>query len=244
MEHPATEHRVPWKERDLIIVAVSIVLLIGLLELILWGLGLGAFLEKKLHKSLTIFILFILQEVALIAPVLFFIVRKYKPSLVQLGFKKIPVWKCLKEIGRGYLIVLLFVFGLTTFMSWSGAIPGFGTQESIVEFFGTSVLDIILAVIAVVFIAPVVEEVLFRGVLLQGLMNSLKPIYASIFTAAFFALVHFEPAVVGMIAVLGLVLNSLFLRTKSLAPTIGFHIIQNSLALALDVLIKKGIIHL
>jgi membrane protease YdiL (CAAX protease family) len=87
---------------------------------------------------------------------------------------------------------------------------------------------IVLFVVGAVIFAPLVEELLFRGVLLRGLLRKMEPATAVLVSAVIFALVHyigdpntlpFLPALAGLGAVLALVA----LRTGDLSMSIFIH---------------------
>jgi membrane protease YdiL (CAAX protease family) len=79
--------------------------------------------------------------------------------------------------------------------------------------------------------APVMEEALFRGIILRGLLERYPPGKAVILNAVFFATAHFNiwqlPASFGT----GLFLGWIYLRTRSLALCVMLHAFHN-LALA------------
>ena len=87
---------------------------------------------------------------------------------------------------------------------------------------------VVLFVIGAVIFAPVVEELLFRGVLLRSLLRKVAPATAVLVSAVVFALVHyvgdpntlpFLPALTG----LGVVLALVALRTGDLSASIFIH---------------------
>ena len=87
---------------------------------------------------------------------------------------------------------------------------------------------VILFVIGAVILAPIVEELLFRGVLLRALLRRFEPVTAVLGSAIIFALVHyigdpntlpFLPALTGLGALLALVA----LRSGDLSMSIFIH---------------------
>jgi membrane protease YdiL (CAAX protease family) len=80
--------------------------------------------------------------------------------------------------------------------------------------------------------APIVEEIVFRGILLQGLVNVTNGIVAVILSAAIFAGVHWAGGVAQVTSafILGLVLGWLYLRARSIVPSAVAHIIYNAVA--------------
>jgi membrane protease YdiL (CAAX protease family) len=87
---------------------------------------------------------------------------------------------------------------------------------------------VVLFFIGAVIFAPIVEELLFRGVLLRGLLRKVEPTTAVLVSSVIFALVHyigdpntlpFLPALAGLGAVLAIVA----LRTGDLSASIFIH---------------------
>ena len=101
---------------------------------------------------------------------------------------------------------------------------------------------VVLAVLAVV-VAPVVEELLFRGVVLRGLMLRLGFWPAATTSSVLFGALHAQgnPAEAALLAiatgVFGLGLCVLVRRTGRLAPAIGVHAVRNALALGAALLV-------
>ena len=87
-------------------------------------------------------------------------------------------------------------------------------------------------VTAMVF-APVCEEVLCRGIVLETLRRRWGKAVAVAVSALFFGIVHIEPATALAGVVVGTIFGLIYLRTSSLFSTIILHSINNSIALAL-----------
>ncbi len=102
-------------------------------------------------------------------------------------------------------------------------------QEDIAEGFGALPVQILLIVI----LAPISEEVCFRGMLFGGLRERLPRIAAALISAAIFGLLH---GLTGITAVppliaFGFVLALLYEKTGSVVPAILLHMMNNSVAL-------------
>lgn len=87
-------------------------------------------------------------------------------------------------------------------------------------------------VTAMVF-APVCEEMLCRGIILETLRRRWGKAVAVAVSALFFGIVHVEPATALAGVVVGTIFGMIYLRTSSLFSTIILHSINNSIALAL-----------
>ena len=97
-----------------------------------------------------------------------------------------------------------------------------------------SILIAVLAVVMIVGLAPVAEELFFRGFLFAGLRTRWSLWPAAITSGLIFGLVHAPTGITTVVplAVLGFALCWLYNRTGSLWPCVIAHMINNGLALA------------
>jgi len=92
--------------------------------------------------------------------------------------------------------------------------------------------DLLFTVAAAVALAPLLEEALFRGLILHGLARWKGPRAATVWTAAFFAFFHFyNPWQIVPTFFLGLLLGWVVLTTRSLWASIVLHSAFNGLSL-------------
>ena len=91
-------------------------------------------------------------------------------------------------------------------------------------------------------LAPIFEEWLCRGMVLRGLLNcrrpdgsrGLRPVWAIVISAAFFAAIHGNPWQAVPAFALGLLFGYVYYRTGSLRLTMLMHFTNNTLALAMS----------
>lgn len=87
--------------------------------------------------------------------------------------------------------------------------------------------------LAVGLLAPVAEEVVFRGAILRSLLQWNKHHRVAIFISALlFALVHGNPAQMPHALLVGLLLGWMFYRTNSIVPSVTYHWVNNTIAYA------------
>lgn len=86
------------------------------------------------------------------------------------------------------------------------------------------------AIVTVVVMAPLFEEVIFRGVLLESTRARYGVVAAWLLSSAIFGIVHVHPTVVVNAFVMGLVLAFIYLRTDSLWSAIILHAVNNGIA--------------
>lgn len=96
------------------------------------------------------------------------------------------------------------------------------------EFFGMS--RNVFGILSITVMAPLVEELLFRGAI-QGhlLRKGIKPLYAILISSALFGIIHMNPGQVPFAFAIGLIFGWLCYRTGSLVPGIIGHFINNTI---------------
>lgn len=87
------------------------------------------------------------------------------------------------------------------------------------------------AFMKVVVIAPIVEELIFRGVIMHGLMRNYRAGTAIFYSGLLFALFHLNPWQFPATFVLGLLLGWLMIRSRNILLCIAGHAINNLLVL-------------
>jgi len=85
----------------------------------------------------------------------------------------------------------------------------------------------ILAFLTIVVLAPLLEELLFRGIILDGYLKNYSPVNSILISAFLFALIHGNLAQGIGAFVMGIVMGLLYWRTKSLLLCIALHFTNN-----------------
>jgi uncharacterized protein len=140
----------------------------------------------------------------------------------------------MNAFGLGIILVL----GSTAF-NWlyiTYVVPGVELQvevEQILNAIPETPVNIALRFATVALIAPIVEEVLFRGLLQNALMKYMPPMAAIFCAALLFAAVHMQLYATPALMILGAAFGYLYYRTGSLRTNIVLHVINNALALML-----------
>ena len=99
----------------------------------------------------------------------------------------------------------------------------------------------IFAIFAII-LAPIVEEIVFRGVIFSFFSKYTSRKVAVLCTACMFAAFHLNALQFLQLFVLGVVFQILFIYHKSIYPCIIYHSINNAFAVGLLALVKLGII--
>ena len=106
--------------------------------------------------------------------------------------------------------------------------------------------NFLLSFLCVSIFAPFFEEWLCRGIVLRGLLNyehknkegetvrGMKPVWAIVISAAFFAVIHFNPWQAIAAFTMGMLMGYVYYRTGSIWLTILIHFANNTLAVVLS----------
>lgn len=132
------------------------------------------------------------------------------------------------------LLEVVFALGLGFWgaMLWGVFLLAFGqrAQEPIVPFFGEGAWAFVSVFGVAAILAPLVEEILFRGFLFGGLRTRLSPLRAALVSGAIFGAIHLQPLAFPALFLLGVLLALLYHRTGSLWAPILMHFCINAFA--------------
>ncbi|MGH4126099.1 MAG: lysostaphin resistance A-like protein [Clostridium sp.] len=92
----------------------------------------------------------------------------------------------------------------------------------------------IILILSAAVVAPIYEEIIFRGILLKGMAKKINPTIALVVSAVFFAVVHLNVPQGINAFFLGLVIGFIYLTTESIYLSIFAHFINNLLALSVS----------
>lgn len=233
----------PWSTKDIIITFLIVIGLLGISLYLMDIFNVKEFIEGSENKGLYLLLIFILQWILIAAPLLVLTGIKYKFSFKNFGIKKVGIWNVIKFVVAGYLLFLgisLIIYLVTLYTDVK--IPGYQVQERVLPLFGDNILSLIISGVLIIAVAPVIEEIFFRGFLLRSLSNKAGIFYGSILAALIFALLHLQPNSIIPIFILGLIINSLVIKSKSIVPAIAFHVFNNAVAFTMELLILKEVV--
>jgi uncharacterized protein len=94
-----------------------------------------------------------------------------------------------------------------------------------------AILGVVLAFTAVALIGPVVEELIFRGLLTAAFRGRFGALRTAVITSLLFAVAHFIPRVMPAVFLLGLALAFVYERIGSTVPGVLIHCLYNGIAL-------------
>lgn len=208
--------------------SLALVFLVLLMQLML-GLSAGALLSSTdstlaMHP-LTLGLLNLVSFTVVIGMALAWIPR---PWGARLGFRVFPLWWLLpvtagmvglQAVLSDFVNVLLHLLPPPEELTLPGDLF-FGSGETLWA-----------SAITLVLIAPLTEEVLFRGVIMHGLLGRYRASVAILVSGVLFGLLHVLPWQVVPTAIIGIVLGWMRVRGGSLLLCLWAHLINNAMAL-------------
>ncbi|MBN2309411.1 MAG: CPBP family intramembrane metalloprotease [Candidatus Hydrogenedentes bacterium] len=182
----------------------------------------------------TVVVLFGASLAFMVPPILWGLWRAGHPAREALGLRRAPA--------AAFLGTITLSIGLNVCLSeMDNLIRTTCPLPNLVEdYMGIALGAPVGMFVTVCVMAPVLEESLFRGLILNGLLKRRGPRKAILVTALLFAIGHVNPAQVLFAFLLGVVFGWLFLRTHSVWVAILAHFTHNCMA-ALSPLFAPGI---
>ncbi|OPC58950.1 CPBP family intramembrane metalloprotease [Elizabethkingia miricola] len=145
-----------------------------------------------------------------------------------------------------YLLIFPLITGgifiaeyTTTLLPTTGSFWGTWYKQ-FTEIFEKLSLDPTTMIISTCFFAPILEEILFRGIIQKGLINKgISPAKAIIISAIVFGVVHGNPWQFMGAAILGSILGLVYYKTKTLLLPIMLHAFNNLMSSLLMIYTKE-----
>ena len=202
--------------------------IVGLLLLGLRAVGVSfANIDESTLQAVLSAVIYVLSLVIVIG--IPWVVKKYRTTLSEVGLQTTPTWTDILLAPAGFIAYILLSFILTSIaMQFS-----FYDVDQVQDTGFTQIsqgYEFLLAFLTLVVIAPIAEEILFRGYLLGKLRKHVPIWLAILVTSLLFALVHFAWNVGVDVFALSIVLCLLRIGTGRLWPAILLHMMKNGLA--------------
>ena len=168
--------------------------------------------------------------------VMFLVAARDMHPLRALGFGERPLWPSLRTAALLFFAFLPLQYGWQIGLSsaWQWVFKEAPPQEDVVKLLASAsgLTMAVLTVVAVV-MAPVLEELVFRGFIQRGLENRFGTRVAIVATALLFSRLHGGTAVTLVLLPLALALGVLYARTRNILVVIAFHMGFNGVNIAL-----------
>ena len=193
--------------------------------------------SQKVETDALLLSMTVIGSAFIVVPLVFGIAKLKRGSVLKEYFDlRAYSWKTFWT-WMGILVLLLIFEGYAIKAMGAKEIPNFMMN---IEF--PTRLSMYLLAFSVMFIAPLIEELVFRGFLLKGFSKTFMGAGgAVVVTSLLWAMMHvqYEFAYVAVIFMIGLVFGYARIQTKSLFVPMTMHLVMNGVA-SLGLFFEKG----
>lgn len=202
-----------------ILIALVYALQVGVLRLMkLWGPE-GNWLKLAIIAQ---------QTLCILLPVIVFILIRRLPARHALGAYEPIWWRMVIAVVAGFFLMIIINLTLPRLIPPSQAYAESGA--SIVAY--DSLPGLLLTILAISIVAPLADELFFRGIILRGLMARCGTLGAILIVAALTALFHkLEPLKLTHSFIMGMIFAASVVWTRSVYTSLILHAVHNSLSL-------------
>lgn len=207
---------------------VSQLLVIGLIQLLrVFGLSLDSVNQTIINTLFSILIYTITLIIVIGLP---WMVTKYKTSKQDLGITRLPSWTDIWLAPTG--LIIYFILSALLILAATHLVPWFNVEQLQDTGFDklSQRFEYILAFATLVVVAPLAEEVLFRGYLYGKLRKSVPVWVAILATSLLFGLIHGAWNVAIDTFALSIVLCLLREITGNIWASVLLHMAKNGIA--------------
>ena len=174
------------------------------------------------------------ESVFLLAPLYHAVWRRAPGTTARdgfraLGFRKTAFWPATGLVA-GAIVVSFALEILYGFIIQQLNLPLQTNADRLTQEAQYAPFTIFFTLLAAIVIAPICEEVFFRGYLFGGLLRGMNVWLATIVSALLFTLVHGDIGSAVPLLIIGLILPILRWRTGSLWPGVALHTVNNLIA--------------
>ena len=171
--------------------------------------------------------------IAGIVPLILF----WRTNLIEFFGLRWPSWKTIFWIMPAFVFAMMIVGAILVACGWQTWVQdslGAKPQEAVTLVRETSDVGLLVAMaVSAIIIAPIAEELIFRGYLYPVVKRFTDRWFASIFSGALFGVIHFNVMALPMLALMGIILAVIYEKSGSLWVPIGCHAAFNATSVGL-----------
>jgi membrane protease YdiL (CAAX protease family) len=224
--------------------ARSVLILLLITVLLRTGLTFGINLlvsEQAFNQTEIYYAFTMLQEIVMFGLPVFAFIYFFRPRYMPV-LKKQLAYPAFGAAVRTVLAAVVGAWALQLYISlWSLLLEALNLQMWVQEMpLPENGAQIILALAAVGIVPAVLEELMFRGALLEGLKRELLPKTALILTALLFAFMHGSVTGLPAHVALGLVITLLAIKQNNLQLPMIYHFSHNAASLMISMYFRNA----
>jgi membrane protease YdiL (CAAX protease family) len=175
--------------------------------------------------GVALLVLILAQDAALVGVAVFFAARKVRPQPWHFGLRRTGFWSTAGLALLAGLLILGFEVGLLEL---------FGTDAPEDDLQSSNIIGAIAVGLAVIVVAPVTEELFFRGFFYRALRTRMRVIWAVLIDSVVFASIHIQyigtPEVFIVIGAFAAIACLVYEKTGSIFACIAIHAVFNTVA--------------
>ncbi len=217
----------PWGLRDMVVAGLAAIglMIAGTVVVVVLTVAGSVLGLPPLSQTIQLLLIFGL-EALLIVPAYIWGPGKHGGGWERLGLRPFSPFRGIAWAAGG-LVATLIINGV-----WEGTRQqlGWPGQPDYLPIFGGGIKGLILALLLGAVVAPVAEEVFFRGFLYAGARKVWGTTLGAVISAAVFAVVHVFPGVLPPIFIMALIFALIYEQTQSIWPCIILHGAVNAVA--------------
>jgi len=221
--------RIKWKFSDsLISLLIFIPLLLALLIPLALLLGISSIHISTTLENIntwSILVSYLIQVGVMFGLVWFFAIKLRRARWSELGLRSYGIFRSLLLALAAFVFV--FASNITYGMIASRFFSMEDLQSRVLKVILSGKVSLALLIPIVIFVAPVVEEIFFRGFIYPAFRKKMGVVWGILLSALVFAIFHFEPYQIPPLLIIGAILAFIYERTRSLVPTILLHGLNN-----------------
>ena len=182
--------------------------------------------KNKEFTSIVLICVFIFfREIAILIPVIYFILRFKEENVHSIQFKNIidSLITFLKFVPIIYFVSFLSKYTL----------PGFLEQDIVLNLKRSAPSEIFKFIVSIVIVAPIIEEITFRGLFYRILKKNYSILISSVIVALIFSIVHLNILAFTVLVTLSLFLNYIYEKYGSIFYPILLHSTFNTIMIIL-----------
>jgi membrane protease YdiL (CAAX protease family) len=175
--------------------------------------------------GIALLVLVLVQDAALVGVAVLFASRRIKPRPWHFGLRPTRFWPTAGPAVLGAVLILGFEIGLVTLL---------GIDNSDDELASSNIIGAIAMGLAVILVAPVTEELFFRGFFYRALRTRMRVVWAVLIDSLVFASIHVQyfgtPLILLVIVFFAIVACLVYEKTGSIFACIAIHATFNTVA--------------